>query len=390
MIRPRSISSCSSVMLRLVLTLALAAAFGMDAEAAVRVYRPADPSQVVLQLESAAGELMQLRAAARSAPQDVGAQIRYIDALMETGARSGNERYYGYAEQALHDIPLAVAPAIDLRRARLLQHRHEFRAAEQVLGRILEANRRDPEARLMRAQIRLHLHEPQQALQDCTAATPFVDTLSSATCIAQARAAVGDVKRAYELITGMLESLAARPAVRSWSAGVAAELAARLGDAQAAGRWYEEAFTLDPDSHYVRLTYADWLLDTGLFAEALQVARRGASLADRARGVLAARDPRSNDAQRLQLAWEEADARGERAHLRDRARFELMMLQDAAKAHATARDNFRDRNEPEDALILAATAAATRDREAQQAVRQWQQRHRYADVRLDRLLGAVQ
>jgi len=40
------------------------AAFGMDAEAAVRVYRPDDPSQVVLQLGSSSGEtqLAQLRA----------------------------------------------------------------------------------------------------------------------------------------------------------------------------------------------------------------------------------------------------------------------------------------------------------------------------------------
>ena len=57
-----------------------------------------------------------------------------------------------------------------------------------------------------------------------------------------------------------------------------------------ADRWYREAFELDPQSHYARITYADWLLSAGRFDEALQVASRGTSLADRARSVLAGRD----------------------------------------------------------------------------------------------------
>jgi len=83
--------------MRRLLSLALlaAAVFGTDAGAAVRVYRPDDPSQVVLQLGSSSGEtqLAQLRAASVAAPDDVDAKIRYVDALIAAGARSGNERY---------------------------------------------------------------------------------------------------------------------------------------------------------------------------------------------------------------------------------------------------------------------------------------------------------
>ena len=99
--------------------------------------------------------------------------------------------------------------------------------------------------------------------------------------------------------------------------------------------------------------------------------------------------PRALDAQRLQLAWQEADARGERAHLRDRARFELMLLHDPTKANASARASFQDRNE------AGRCAAPGGDRchdatieESLRAVRAWQQRYRYEDVRLDNLLGA--
>jgi predicted Zn-dependent protease len=370
-----------------------AAVFGMDAEAAVRVYRPTEPSQVVLQLGSSAGEsqLAQLRAASAAVPSDVEATLRYVDALMEAGAQTGNERYYGYAEQVLRGANDSGNTALALRRAQLLQHRHEFAAAERMLSEILEIDSRDREALLMRAQVRLHLHEPQQALADCTALMPLTDLLTSTTCIAQARAAQGDLRRAQTLLLRVLEfQPGGDAATRSWAAGVAGEFAARRGDACAAQRWYREAFELDPDSHYARITYADWLLSAGRFDQALQVARRGVSLADRARSVLAARDTVALDAQRLQLAWQEADARGERAHWRDRARFELMLLRDPAKANFTARANFQHQSEADDALLLAATAAAADDKESQRVVKEWQQRRRYEDVRLDNLLRALQ
>jgi len=372
------------------LALLAAAVFGSQAGAAVRVYRP-EPSQVVLQLgaSSAESQLAQLRAASVVAPQDRDALIRYVDALVATGARSGNERYYGYAEQVLQGARDAADPAVAIRRAKLLQHKHEFTEAERVLGEILKTDGRDREARLMRAQVRLHLHEPQQALADCTALMPLVDLLTSTTCIAQARAASGDLQRAQTLLLRVMDYQRGDDATRSWSAGVAGEFATRLGDADTAGRFYREAFELDPQSHYARITFADWLLSVGRFDEALQVANRGASLADRARSVLAGRNANSVEAQRLQLAWQEADARGERAHLRDRARFELVLLHDPVKAKASARASFQDRNEADDALLLAATAAPTRDQEALQTVRAWQQRYRYEDVRLENLLGAL-
>ncbi len=375
------------------MALVAAAVFGTDAEAAVRVYRPVEPSQVVLQLGSSAGEsqLARLRAASVAVPDDIEARLRYVDALIEAGAQTGNERYYGYAEQVLRGANDSGNASLALRRAQLLQHKHEFAAAERVLGEILELNGRDREALLMRAQVRLHLHAPQEALADCTALMPLADLLTSTTCIAQARAAQGDLRRAQTLLLRVLERQAGGDvATRSWASGVAAEFAARCRDATAADRWYREAFELDPNSHYARITYADWLLSAGRFDQALQVARRGASLADRARGVLAARDAATLDAQRLQLAWQEAAARGEKSHLRDRARFELVLLRDPAKANATARMNFQQQSEADDALLLAATAAASGDQESLRLVREWQQRHRYEDARLDTLLGALQ
>lgn len=387
MIRLLSTRCCSGLQ-RVAFAAVAVAVVGMNAEAAIHVYRPMDPSEVVLRLGSAAGErrLAQLRATSRTAPDNPKALIEYVDALIESGAQSGNERYYGYAEQVLNATRIASSSGLLLRRARLLQHRHEFRDAERLLGEILIREPRDRDARLMRAQIRLHLHEPQLASRDCAALAPLVSMLTTATCIAQVRAASGDLKRSYALLATTLRSQRAEDETRSWSAGVAAELSARLGNARAADHWYREAFSLDPGDHYIRITYADWLLSEGRNEEAAKIAGAGSSLADRARVVLAGNDINSMEARKLQLAWREAAARGERGYLREQARFELIVRGDRSKAHALALESFRQRGEPEDALLLARTAAASDDRAAMAAVVAWHQRYGYEDVRLDRLM----
>lgn len=390
MILPHSILCCSEWR-RVAFAASAIAGFGMEAEAAVPVYRPADPSEVVLRLDRTAGEqrLAKLQVASRNAPGDSGALTAYIDALVEAGAHSGNERYYGYAEQALREARLPMTSDLVLHKARLLQHRHEFQGAERLLGEVLSRDPRDREARLMRAQIRLHLHQPKLAAQDCAVLARLVDMLTTATCVAQARAASGDLKRAYALVSTALDSQQAEPATRSWSAGVAAEFSVRLGDTQAADRWYEEAFRLNPKDHYVRITYADWLLSSGRRDEAARISRAGASLADRTRLVLASQDAGSADSRKLQLAWQEAADRGDRTYLREQARFELELRRNAARAHALALQNFRDRTEPEDALLLATTSARTGDKVAMAQIAAWRERFAYEDVRLDRLLRAL-
>jgi Tfp pilus assembly protein PilF len=371
----------------------LAGFFSTIAKAAVPAFRPTDPSQIVLRLSDSNSEalLTRLRQASHEAPTDIDALLRYVNALLTVGAKTGNERYYGYAEQAVAGAPESLRSSVALLRAQLLQHRHDFRDAEHALNEILEHDPRQREALLMRAQVRLHLHEPENALRDCTRLALVVDLLTSTTCIAQARAAMSpdlvDTERAYALVTTLLQTAGGSNSSRSWSAGVAAELAARLGNEDAAATWYRTAFELDRDSHYVRITYADWLLARGRYREAHDVAGSGASNADALRVVLASQARDSADSRQLQLAWREASARGERTHLRDQARFELIVLHDTARAHVTALDNFFDHREAEDALLLAQTAAAQNDAKAKNLIRQWQTERRYADRRLDELLA---
>lgn len=241
------------------------AAIGGNADAAVRIFRPDSASQVVLKLDTAAvstaaPELEQMKQAAMT---DGDALPAYIEALLEAGATSGNERYYFDAELAMQAASAGLQSTFAVPRAKILQHRHDFRAAEQELGPVLQLNPRDTRARLLRAQIRIHLRDSQGAMQDCVALTPLADILTSSICIAQARALRGDLKQSYDLVTAALQSQQGTPDIRSWGAGVAAEFAARLGDAQRAEHWYRTAFELDSHTHFPRVAYAGWLRSQG-------------------------------------------------------------------------------------------------------------------------------
>lgn len=241
------------------------AVIGGNADAAVRIFRPDSASQVVLKLEApgAIPVSPELERMKQAATMNEAALLPYIEALVDAGAASGNERYYFDAEQAMQEAPAELQSTFAVPRAKILQHRHDFRAAEQELEPVLRLNPRDTRARLLRAQIRIHLRDSQGAMQDCVALTSLADILTSSICIAQARALRGDLEQSYALVTTALQSQQGTADIRSWGAGVAAEIAARRGDTQKAEYWYRTALELDPKTHFPRVAYAGWLRSQG-------------------------------------------------------------------------------------------------------------------------------
>ncbi len=354
-----------------------------NARAAVPAYRPTDPNHVVLAVGDAAMQtrVTRLRSAAEATGADADV-AEYVQVLIALGRQTGIERYFGHAEAALANRR-NTSPQLQVLRAEVLQYRHDFAGAEQVLTAVLARAPRNVAARLMRAQLRVQLGKADAARPDCVALTTLVDVLTSTTCLAQAHGQ-SNLPHAYSMLSAALQTQHSIPSVRSWAAGIAAEFAARLGDSGTAEQWHRQAVQLDADNHYPRIAYADWLLSRGRRDQALRIASQGHSSADQLRRVLAEGDGRSAAAKQLQLAWAEARQRGERGQLRDQARFELSVLRDAPRAHGTALDNFSDRRDPEDALLLAATAVAVNDQAALHQVRQWQVQRSYRDVRLDR------
>ena len=155
--------------------------------------------------------------------------------------------------------PPGAAPATLLEDADQLQADHRFEAAERTLERVLVETPADPQARLMRAQIRLARGNPRGALADCLVIERTLDALAASGCVAQARAALGETRIARAMVERALAGTNAPSATRSWVAGIAADLAEAEGDHVTAESWHAIAIADAGDAHYPQLAWREYL-----------------------------------------------------------------------------------------------------------------------------------
>ena len=82
--------------------------------------------------------------------------------------------------------------------------------------------------------------------------------------------------------------------------------------------------------------------------------------------------PEAGDSiRRLRERFAASRARGDVVHRREEARYTLQLADDRQEALRLASENWAVQKEPADLRILAEAAAATGDKAAQDAVRQW-------------------
>lgn len=151
-------------------------------------------------------------------------------------------------------------------RADRLQYLHRFAEAEHLLDQWLRASPWDENVLLQRAQLRIAQRKPQAAMADCLRAAARLSALAASGCEAQVLLSLGEISRGRRLIEAVLRTDTASVgtienlAERSWAAGIAAELAERARDWDAAERWHRLAMATAGNSHYPRIAYAQFLL----------------------------------------------------------------------------------------------------------------------------------
>ena len=385
-------------------TVALALAVAATAEASTTggaaPFRPTDPDFVVAELPGGSrardGFARQLEQS-RSDPQ-LAAQL--AAALLEQARVSAQPQLYGRAESVLAPWiarPTVPAPLLILE-ANILQQRHEFAAAIELLDRAIAQDPRSGQAHLMRANVRIVTGDYERARPDCAWLLGSGEQWTGSVCIAQVLGSTGQLARARTLLERLMAGDAVGPAaeVLAWALSVRADLAQRAGALPEAQELLRRAVALAPASDYTRLALADVLIARDRLAEAVQVldtARPSVGVLLR-RAIAQSRTHAGYTPESLAALEERLSVsaqRGERTHLREETRLALEFPRaDGAAGRqavlALARDNFNVQRETEDIRLFARAAANTRDPAALATLEEWLRRSHYEDIVVDQLL----
>lgn len=346
----------------------------------------------------AAAELRDLSAQLRDRPGDLTIALRLAQRHIAIGRTGGDPRHVAYAEATLAPWLSAapIRPEVLLLRATIRQSRHDFLGALGDLDAVITRMPGHAQARLTRATVHLVRGDPRAAAQDCAALVQRTTVLVAVTCAAAVAAVSGNAARSAEVLAQALEieNPVDGPGVRAWALGVLAETNAMLGATAAAERHFRAALAIEPDDVYLTAALADLLLESGRPAEARRLAERDLR-ADPLllRAALAARAVAAADAGTLlgELVDRLADAarRGDTTHLREAARMQLSLMDDAGRALETAVRNWGVQREPADARLLLQAALAACQPAAAQPVLAWMDETRIEDVVLRELARRI-
>src|SRR5262245_52366336 len=356
-------------------------------------YRPSDDATVLVTVPPAAASTQSAFRDAQNAlaanPNDLNLALEVARAAIRDGRASADPRRYGQAQAALAPWWSIPNPPMSVRvlRAIIRQSLHDFAGAEADLEAILRLDPRNGQARLTRAFVRQTVGALADAKDDCRRLPPSLSPLAAAVCWLRVQALTGSADSALERLDQVIKIYGKLdPLVLRWAQGVGADMAAMLGQTEAADRRFSEA-TTDGGDIPTLVAFADHLLDTDRPAEVLTL------LADRSEADivylrLAIAGKRVNDPRTphwstlLADGFAAAKAGGVQLHLREEARFELEVKGNATAALALALANWKVQKEPSDARLVLQAALAANDPAAAADVLAFIEKTGLADIRI--------
>jgi tetratricopeptide (TPR) repeat protein len=363
-------------------------------------YRPSDDATVLVTVPPAAASTQTAFRTAQNAlaanPNDLDLALEVARAAIRDGRASADPRRYGQAQAALAPWWSIPNPPMSVRvlRAIVRQSLHDFAGAEADLEAILRLDPRNGQARLTRAFVRQTVGSLADAKDDCRRLPPSVGALAAAVCWLRVQALTGSAASALERLDQVIKIYGkVDPLVLRWAQAVGADMAAMLGQTEAADLHFSEA-TTDGGDIPTLVAFADHLLDTDRPAEVLTL------LADRSEADivylrLAIAGKRLNDPRAphwtalLADRFAAANAGGVQLHLREEARFELEVRGDAATALKLALANWKIQKEPSDARLVLQTALAANDPAAAADVLAFIEKTGLADTRIKPLQDKI-
>ena len=344
----------------------------------------------VLERVPAASEMQRvapLREQLAADPKDLASALALATEYLEVGRRNGDPRFTSYAQATLapwlsqQDPPARVLTL----GATALQSTHRFNESLALLDRALEKNPSDAQAWLTRATVQQVLGRFDDARRSCGHLVQSAGPLIALTCLSSVNSLNGKLTASYQALSGIYKDDVRLPAsLRAWTLGQLAEMAVRLGDVQAAERYFRLGLTAAPQDIYLKADYADLLSAQGRNEEVIKLLESNEAQDNLLlRLAIAGQAVRSPEAVRWMQMFDErsqaARRDGDFTHLREQARFELEVRKQPVLALQLAQRNWEVQHEPADVRVFVQAARAAGNSVAAKPVQEWIRESGYED-----------
>ena len=333
-------------------------------------YQPASDADLLQEVPSledpAVGAMRARRRELEATPHDVRAALALANAYIDYSRQIGDAHYAGYAEAVIAPWTALPAPpaGVLLTQATILQFRHEFAPARELLERALHQDPRNGQAWLTSATLDMVQGNFAAASKACAQVTNTAGLQPGLVCLGSLRSYTGEAKQSLALLQQAETSSTGASAVyRGWVQGLMAETAERLGNWQAAELHYRAGLEALPRDNFLLVAYADFLLDRGRPREVLPLlAAQSQSDTAFLRLALAADALHAPDAGRytwtMAARFAALKARGSDYFGREESRFALRLGRDPQSALQLATLNWQVQRAPWDARVLLEAALA--------------------------------
>ena len=328
-------------------------------------------------------------------------------AAYQLAVSSGDARAYGRTLSILQRWPEGTPqPAMyRILLAAVLQHNHDFDEALQQLQPLTSAEPRTivasayTQALMIASQIGLVTGDYALVERSCEALRSATRRPVYINCRAQLDGVTGNAGEALALVNDTLGSGTHLNALDYQELSTtAAVLAHRLGDTARAENYYRNALRLAPDQGYLRVNFANLLLEQSRHDELIEwlspdneetlnpelsiLLARGLQ----ARATATDLERAAQIAARLSRDFEVAFMRNEAIPHKEYAQYALHLANQPGDALEAARDNWSVQKEPSDTRLLAQAAAASNASQTLVEIRQWITRTGTEDTRLQEIL----
>ena len=365
---------------------------GSPGGAHAAAYTPSNDSDVLASVPAGArhAEL----ATRRMARERIDVALPLAQLYIKQARATGDLRFLGYADAMLEAWvgPGATSAQALVLHATVLQSRHEFSQALDVLHQALALRPDDPQAWLTSATVLRVLGRFDESMAACDEVARRAQEAITQLCRQGLYGLRGQLPSAYARIA-QISSQDMPNEERAWRDSELGEMAVRLGMDGAAEHWFQNGLRFSPDDFYIRAAYADLLLRNARPREALALLQGRESLEPLLLRIAIAQKMLhapglEQSRSRLGAAFAAETERGDSVHRREESRFLLEVEARPQPALRAALANWTAQHEVEDVLALLRAAYAADAPEAARPALEFVRTHGIQDVRIKAALDS--